>query len=583
MKILKLLNKRKIFFLFFFYFIFNNAFSNETVDIWNIEKKGEDTKQILENLSNEDEQISIIDNLNKNSAISITEETDLELRNKYLIGLYDPDENDLSINMWEFSDGEKISKIIKKINKLNLSRDAKEIYNKVILTNAFPPKKNFSEEEFLNIKINWLIKNGNLELIKNFIIANNQKEISPKLLKFYLDQYLSVADIENVCNLFSFLKNSSYNDYIIKYKIYCLINDEKKEIAQLEFDLLKESGFKDKFFEKKFNFLMGYEKKDETKISSKNLLEFHLSNISKENFNYEPNEDTNKIIWKYLSSFDLLENVNEIDITNNEKIISIEKATNDGNYSEKDLFSLYTRYKFSIHQLITVLESYKNLPDYEGRALLYQGFMISKDTESKIELLKILKDQFEINNIGNAFNSKLIQLLEELNEEEIPSNYTNFYNTHLAKIKNKNKKIKFNNKIIHQSKLLKYFSNDAQSTKIEKDLDKKLKKIKKNKKYYFSTKDIILIESLMSDGIKISDKYSSLFELDKSNIPTDIQVMINDGEVGMILLRLVEIIGEDNLNNLGSESLYFIVSTLNKLNIDKIRNSIILKTFPLKA
>ena len=148
MKILKLLNKRKIFFLFFFYFIFNNAFSNETVDIWNIEKKGEDTKQILENLSNEDEQISIIDNLNKNSAISITEETDLELRNKYLIGLYDPDENDLSINMWEFSDGEKISKIIKKINKLNLSRDAKEIYNKVILTNAFPPKKN-SKNKFI--------------------------------------------------------------------------------------------------------------------------------------------------------------------------------------------------------------------------------------------------------------------------------------------------------------------------------------------------------------------------------------------------------------------------------------------------
>ena len=59
--------------------------------------------------------------------------------------------------------------------------------------------------------------------------------------------------------------------------------------------------------------------------------------------------------------------------------------------------------------------------------------------------------------------------------------------------------------------------------------------------------------------------------------------MINDGEMAMILLRLVEIIGEDDLNNLGSESLYFILSTLNKLNIDKIRNSIILKTFPLKV
>ena len=38
-----------------------------------------------------------------------------------------------------------------------------------------------------------------------------------------------------------------------------------------------------------------------------------------------------------------------------------------------------------------------------------------------------------------------------------------------------------------------------------------------------------------------------------------------------------------SVNNLGSESLYFILSTLNKLNIDKIRNNIILKTFPLKV
>ena len=112
---------------------------------------------------------------------------------------------------------------------------------------------------------------------------------------------------------------------------------------------------------------------------------------------------------------------------------------------------------------------------------------------------------------------------------------------------------------------------------------KMLKKIKKNKKYYFSTKDNIIIESLISDGIKISEKYESILELNKSNIPTDIEVMINDGEIAMILLRLVEIIGEDNLKDLGTETLYFIVTTLNKLNIDKIRNDIILQVIPIKV
>ena len=59
--------------------------------------------------------------------------------------------------------------------------------------------------------------------------------------------------------------------------------------------------------------------------------------------------------------------------------------------------------------------------------------------------------------------------------------------------------------------------------------------------------------------------------------------MINDGEIAMILLRLVEIIGEDDLVDLGTETIYFIISTLNKLNIDKIRNDIILQVIPVKV
>ena len=74
-----------------------------------------------------------------------------------------------------------------------------------------------------------------------------------------------------------------------------------------------------------------------------------------------------------------------------------------------------------------------------------------------------------------------------------------------------------------------------------------------------------------------------MLDINKSNIPTDIEVMINDGEIAMILLRLIEIIGEDNLNDLGTETLYFIISTLNKLNIDKIRNGIILQVIPVKV
>ena len=45
----------------------------------------------------------------------------------------------------------------------------------------------------------------------------------------------------------------------------------------------------------------------------------------------------------------------------------------------------------------------------------------------------------------------------------------------------------------------------------------------------------------------------------------------------------MEIIGEDQLEIIGSETIYFIVSTLNQLNIDSIRNNILLKVLPLKV
>ena len=51
------------------------------------------------------------------------------------------------------------------------------------------------------------------------------------------------------------------NDYLNNFKIYCLIDQDRKEEAQLLFDLKSEFGSVDEFFVKKFNILMGYEKK----------------------------------------------------------------------------------------------------------------------------------------------------------------------------------------------------------------------------------------------------------------------------------------------------------------------------------
>ena len=136
---------------------------------------------------------------------------------------------------------------------------------------------------------------------------------------------------------------------------------------------------------------------------------------------------------------------------------------------------------------------------------------------------------------------------------------------------------------MHQSKLINYFNGDYSKNKIEKDLENFLKKIKKNKKYFFSKKDQIFLESLRFDGIEISNKYDDLYEVNNSEVPTDIQVKINNNEKGASLLRIAEVIGQDKLDRIDEDTIYFIIRTLNQLNIDLIRNKILLKVLPLKV
>ena len=66
-------------------------------------------------------------------------------------------------------------------------------------------------------------------------------------------------------------------------------------------------------------------------------------------------------------------------------------------------------------------------------------------------------------------------------------------------------------------------------------------------------------------------------------MPTDMQVMINNNETGATLLRIIEVIGQDRLDRMDEDTIYFIISALNQLKIDSIRNKILFKVLPLKV
>jgi len=586
MRILKLLNKKYLSIILIFLLYGFSVNSENPVDIWSLEeKKSLEENTIVENLEEKSiSQNSIYEmQSQKIDQLSVDEDQTLISKEIEIIGLYDPAKNGLNINMWINSDGDQILNLFKNINKTQLSNDASEILDILLLTNSYYPSKNISKQQFLEIKSKWLIKNSNLKLIEDYLLNNQIINENIKLTKYLVDEYLSRSEIEKVCEIFSKINAPIEDDYLSKFKIYCLINRGKPEEAQLLLDIKKELGFKDKFYEKKISYLMGYVDEPDKNISEKSILDFHLSHRTNPEFDFEPQSSTSKLIWKYLSTSNLLYNIESIELTELDKVAIIEKATHDKNYSEKELYDLYKRFQFNINQLLNIKESSKLLTNIQARALIYQGILITSEVGKKLELINALKNSFKNEEIENAFDQEMRNLLKAIKIEDVPSNYKKFYDRYAYERKVVLTNIKINNKILHQSKLLNYFREDFKIKNIKKDLEDLLKKIKKDKKYYFSTKDIILVEALKSDGVKVSEKYKGLYKINDSEMPSDIQALINNGDMGVAMLRIVQVIGQDELKDIDPETMYFIISTLNQLDIDPIRNRILLKVLPLKV
>ena len=115
MRILKLLNKNLLYFILFYLLISSVSNSNEPVDIWKLEdiKKNDNSESNIQIDKSNTDVLSNI-NLNNTSLVFIEEEEKIESNELKLVGLYDPAENDLNLNMWELSDGEKIIKLVEK-------------------------------------------------------------------------------------------------------------------------------------------------------------------------------------------------------------------------------------------------------------------------------------------------------------------------------------------------------------------------------------------------------------------------------------------------------------------------------------
>ena len=189
MKILKLLNKKHLSIIIISLSFCPSLFAEEKpVDIWNLDKEKAE-KISEENLSIEEKneeifQSSIYKMQSNKKEETIKLDDNLTSKSIKIAGLYDPQDYGLSINMWSNSDGSTLKKLFKNIEKYDLSKDASEILNISLLTNAYYPNLNITEDEFLRFKTNWLIKDSNLELIEEYLIKNQITNLHPESVSY---------------------------------------------------------------------------------------------------------------------------------------------------------------------------------------------------------------------------------------------------------------------------------------------------------------------------------------------------------------------------------------------------------------
>ena len=576
---LKSLNKYLSFFVIFY--SSQILFADDQIDIWSKTKKDK-PKDSLERTNNIDanNNTQITNTAILNNNIQIESEISEETKNIKIFGIFDPADNDFDLNMWSQTDADNVRSSMKRINKIKLSNTATKLFESTILSIASPPK-GMEEKEFLDLKIGWLIENKRIDLIEKFLKQNQTFPNKKKLIQYLVDNNIAKADIKEGCNKINFLDKDIKDAYLEKFKIYCLVYNKKDSEAQLQLDILREENKSDNFFDNKINFLLGVTNKTTSKIREDNLLNFYLSSVTIKDFKFEPKKSTKKIIWEYLNAANLIKLDDNRD---KDKLKSLEIAANENQFDKNKIFDIYSNITFDLNSLIKAEDIYPTFDNIDARALIYQKYLLSDNEENKIKLLFTLKELFQKDNLTNIYVKTLSEELKKINLKEVSDSYNEIVQKNIITEEEfKLGKIKYDDKILHRSRLVRYFQNEVDQKKTQKDFLKIYKKIKKNRKYFFSAKDLALVESLAKDGFEIPKELNYQEISKKYNIPDNLLKLEKTNQSAFLTLKLVEIIGEDEAYNLDPETIYFITHLLNQNNLRKIRNEILISALPQRS
>jgi len=575
---LKSFNYLLILLTFIFY---PHVYSEEKIDIWKNNQKAADGPSNQNNQKIEDnnslkspETIQALDKIQIQEGSSILDD------DQKVYGIYEPANYDFSLNMWSKTKADDLRSSLKRLEKIKLSKSSNEILEAILFSFSYPPK-GMKEDEFVELKINWLIRNDRLKLIEDFLKQNEQFKGKGKAVQYLVDKNIASGNIKEGCKKIGFIDAKIKDEYLEKFKIYCLVFNDKKPDAQLLLDLLREQKQSSKFYDDKINFLLGVTDKTSNKINESNLLNFYLSSITIKGFKYEPTEKTKPEIWQYLNAANLIKLE---DASDKDKLKELEIAANNNQLDKKKIFEIYKQIPFNLNTLIKAKSNYQTLNESDARALIYQKYLLSEDSDSKIDYLFLLEELFRKSDLINIYSKFLSDKIQEIGLDNLPENYKE---AALSKIISEEDlllgKVKYNDKILHQSKILKYYVEGENKKKIQKDIDKIFKRINKNKKYFVSAKDLALADALITDGFSLPENFKYKQLVENFEIPDNLLELIKKDQKAFLALKIVEIIGEDEPYELDPETIYFVTNLLNKMNLVTLRNKVLNSALPLRT
>ena len=558
---------------------YSSLFGEEKkIDIWKNQSSNQpSTIKTKEKPSLTESNPGAVQSIQASEKIQIQEGAEIELENQNIFGIYEPASYDLNLNMWSTTKAEDLRSSLKRLNKIELSKSSNEILEAILFSFSFPPK-GMSDKEFVDLKINWLIKNNRSNLIENFLKQNEQFDSKSKAVQYLVDKNIAKGNIKEGCEKIKFIDAKIKDAYLEKFKIYCLILNDKKPEAQLLLDLLREQKQSSKFYDDKINFLLGLTENTSNKVNEKNLLNFYLSSITINDFKYEPTNKTKTEIWEYLNAANLIKLE---DVSDKKKLKELEIAANNNQLDKNKIFEIYKQVPFDLKTLINANNNYKTLDGSDARALIYQKYLLTEADETKIKYLFLLEDLFKKDDLINVYSKFLSNRIEEIDVENLPKKYQESARNRIVSEEDLILgKVKYNDKILHQSKILKYFLEGENKKKVQKDIDKIFKKISKNKKYFVSAKDLALADALITDGFSLPSNFKYNELADKFDVPNNLLKLIDNDQKAFLALKIVEIIGEDEPYELDPETIYFVTNLLNKMNLVTIRNKVLNSALP---